>query len=67
MPKIKPSNYDILTVLIESGCINSRSEGKRVVLQNGVKINKESINDPLAKVKIGDVVQKGKTFFIKIY
>lgn len=66
IPVIKPSSYDLLTVLIESKSIKSKSEARRVISQNGVKINKETANNPAQTVKSGDIVQKGKTIFLKI-
>ncbi len=64
--EIKPSNYDLLTALLESGSVKSKSEVRRLVSQNGVKVNKEIVNDPNMKIKSGDIVQKGKIMFFKI-
>jgi tyrosyl-tRNA synthetase len=66
IPEIKPSSYDLMTVLIESGAIKSKSEGRRLASQNGIKVNKETVNDPDMKLKPGDIVQKGKLVFLKI-
>lgn len=64
--EITPSSYDILTVLVESGLALTKSEAKRVIEQNGVKIGELIISDIKATVKKGDVIQKGKRYFIKI-
>jgi tyrosyl-tRNA synthetase len=66
IPEIKPSSYDLMTVLIESGAIKSKSEGRRLASQNGIKVNKETVNDPDMKLKPGDIVQKGKLVFFKV-
>jgi tyrosyl-tRNA synthetase len=66
MPEIKPSSYDILTVLAESKIAKSKSEARRLIKQGGVKINDQKVDSIEAKVKAGDVVQKGSRFFVKI-
>ena len=66
VPEFKTSNYNIIAILTESGAVKSKSEGRRVISQNGVKINKEVINDLDFTLKKGDILQKGKTFFLKI-
>ncbi len=66
MPEIKPSNYNIVTVLVESGLSPSKSEARRVIVHGGVKINKIIKNDFRMNVKSGDVIQKGKRFFVKV-
>ncbi len=64
--ELKPSAYDIITVLIEAGFVNSKSEARRAVEQGGVKVNEEKITKIETEIKIGDIVQKGKRFFVKI-
>lgn len=64
--EIKPSAYDIMTVLVEAKAVSSKSEGRRVIAQGGVKINKEKISNLETVLKTGDIVQKGKVFFVKI-
>ena len=66
MPEIKPTSYDILTVLIESGLALTKSEAKRTVEQNGVKIGGVVVDDIKRIVEKGDVIQKGKRFFVKV-
>lgn len=64
--EFKPLKYDLLTVLIQGGYVSSKSDGRRIISQNGVKINKKVVNDFFIKVRVGDVIQKGKKVFIKI-
>ncbi|MFA6226986.1 MAG: tyrosine--tRNA ligase [Candidatus Paceibacterota bacterium] len=66
MQELKPSVNDIITVLIEAGFCPSRAEARRNIEQGGVKINQTEISDPKATVKVGDIIQKGKRFFVKI-
>lgn len=66
IPELKPSAYDIMTVLLESKLAESKSEARRAIEQNGVKVNEEVITDPKLELKSGDIVQKGKRFFVKV-
>lgn len=66
MPELKPSAYDLLTILVESKCVTSKTDARRVVSQNGVRVNQETISDVNTVLKPGDVVQKGKIFFLRI-
>lgn len=64
--KFKPQKYNIVSVLVESKLVSSRSEAKRVIEQNGVKIDGAIINDINHIVAPGSAVQKGKINFIQI-
>jgi tyrosyl-tRNA synthetase len=66
LPEIKPTKYDIVTVLIESNLSPSKAEARRTIEQGGVKINEEVINNSKIELKKGDIIQKGKRFFVKI-
>ena len=66
IPEFKGKNLNILNVLIETKAIKSKSEGRRVMNQNGIKVNKEIIKNIDLELKKGDIIQKGKTFFLKI-
>ncbi|MFA6315293.1 MAG: tyrosine--tRNA ligase [Candidatus Paceibacterota bacterium] len=66
MPEIKPSNYDIITVMVESGFSPSKSEARRLVEQGGVKVNEAVMVDPKKIIEKNDVLQKGKRFFLKV-
>lgn len=66
MQEVKPSSYDIVTALVESGLVKSTSEARRTVQQGGVKLNDEKVSAIDAAVKKGDVVQKGKRHYIKV-
>ncbi len=66
LKKLKPSSYDIVSVLLDGGFVSSRSEAKRVISQGGVKINGKKIKEINFKVKEGSVLQKGKMNFLKV-
>jgi len=66
MPELKPSAYDILTVLVEAGFASSKSEARRAIDGGGVKINDTKVESMDMVVKKGDVVQKGKRFFVRV-
>ncbi|MFA6515425.1 MAG: tyrosine--tRNA ligase [Candidatus Paceibacterota bacterium] len=64
--EIKPLNYNIVLVLIESKFVSSKTEARHALEQGSIKINGVNIYDSKAELKIGDTLQKGKRFFIKI-
>ncbi len=66
IPEIKPSAYDIVTILVESKMCSTKSDARRSIEQGGVKIGEEKIESIDYVVKTGDIVQKGKRFFVKV-
>ncbi len=66
IPEIRPTSYNIVDVLVESKLCKSKSEARQMIEQGGVKVNDESIELFDFETKAGDVVQKGKRFFVKI-
>jgi len=64
--KIKPSSYDIITALVESGLSKTRADARRVIQQKGVKVNQIVVADVHQVVKKGDIIQKGKRFFVRV-
>lgn len=61
-----PKEKGILSVLMDSGLCKSKGEARRVVMQNGVKIDGSVVTEPKTEVESGQVIQKGKFHFIKI-
>jgi tyrosyl-tRNA synthetase len=47
--KIKAGNYQLSSLLFELGLVTSKSEAKRVILQNGVKVNQKVAGDVMVK------------------
>ncbi len=66
IPELKPTAMDILTVLVESKLCSSKSDARRSIDQKGVKVNDGVVESYDVQLKKGDVVQKGKRFFVKI-
>lgn len=66
MPELKPESYDLVSVLLAAGFAESKSDARRAIEQNGVKVNNETATDPALVLKPGDVVQKGKRFFARV-
>lgn len=68
IPEVAPSVYDIATLLVEAKICKSKSETRQVVDQGGVKVNEEKV--PAGEygfvVKVGDIIQKGSRYFIKV-
>ncbi|HEY4476853.1 MAG TPA: tyrosine--tRNA ligase [Candidatus Paceibacterota bacterium] len=66
LSKFKPTKYDLVSILIETGLASSRSEAGRIIEQGGVKVNGEVITENHYQIKSGSVLQKGKIKFLKI-
>ena len=67
MPEYTVSDGEsVLDVLHSSGLVSSRSEGRRMVAQNGVKLDGEVLSDPNAELPGGGVLQVGKRKFLRI-
>lgn len=66
LPELKPSAYDIVTILLEAGFVKSKTEARQVIAQGGVKVNEEKISEIEAIIKPGTVVQKGSRYFVNI-
>ncbi len=64
--RFHPKSYLIIDILSESGLAPSKSEARRLVESGGIKVNEEVINDLKFQLQVGDTLQKGKRFFLKI-
>lgn len=59
----------LLDLLVEAGIVPSKSEARRQVEQNAVKVNGETVADVKAMVTVtkeGVLLQKGKRSFVKV-
>ncbi|RME29527.1 tyrosine--tRNA ligase [Candidatus Parcubacteria bacterium] len=65
-PELRPSAYDITSVLLEAGFVASKSEARRVLADGGVRVNGKVVRDPGAVVPPGALVQKGKRHFVRV-
>ena len=66
--KVNEKEIAICDLLVKIGFASSKSEAKRMILGNGVKIDGEVINNINQVIKIheGKIVQFGKNRFKKI-
>lgn len=64
--ELKPTAYDIVTVLVEAGFASSKTDARRTIDGGGVKINDAKVDDYEVSIKAGDIIQKGKRFFVKV-
>ena len=64
--ELKPSALDIVTVLVEAGFASSKTEARRTIDDGGVKVSDEKVTAYDVRVRAGDIVQKGKRFFVRI-
>lgn len=56
----------VIDVLFDSGLVESKGEGRRMIKQNGVKLDGEVISDALAEFPHPGVLQVGKRRFVRI-
>ena len=76
MPSIKISKNDldinIVDLLLKVKLISSKSEGKRLIEQNGISVNQEKVKDINAIITEEDfkeghiIIQKGKKVFLRV-
>jgi tyrosyl-tRNA synthetase len=66
--KIKSGTYVLADLLVATGLVSSKSEARRLIAQNGVKINQHTAHDkPVEIAKQNDlVIQVGKRKFVRI-
>lgn len=56
----------LLEVLVNSGLAGSKSQARRLIQQNGVKVDGEAVSDPYLMLSMQSIVQVGKRHFIRI-
>jgi len=56
----------VLEVLVEGNLVSSKSEGRRLIQQNGVRLDKEILSDPNQVFPHAGILQAGKRRFLKI-
>ena len=66
--KIEENNINICELLLRVGFAGSKSEAKRMIAGNGVKINSQIVTDTNQIIEINDkiILQFGKNRFVKI-
>jgi tyrosyl-tRNA synthetase len=71
LPKEMPSftlqsGQTVLDVLIEGKLVRSKSEGRRLIEQNGVRLDGETLKDPSQVFPHPGILQAGKRRFLKV-
>lgn len=66
--KLSPGTYELIDLLVRTELVTSKSEARRLMEQNGVKINQQVFKDKTLEIKPGQelVLQVGKRKFVKI-
>ncbi len=63
--EVKVRSKDLVSVLLETKLVVSKSEAKRLIAQNGVKVDDKTATEDTS-VSLGSLIQVGKRKFIKI-
>ena len=67
--KLEVRSMNILELLIKINLASSKGEARRLILQNGIKVNGNIISDVYQEIKIskdGVLIQRGKRQFVKV-
>lgn len=66
--KMKPGSYDLVETLAELGLVASKSEARRMIEQNAVKLNQKPYKEKTITLEAGQilVLQVGKRKFVKL-
>ncbi len=66
--KIKEEEIGLLDLLVKANLVSSKSEGRRLIEQRGVKIDNQVESDwqKIIKIKKGLIIQVGKRKFVKV-
>lgn len=63
--EMKVKSKDLVSILVETKMVASKSEAKRLLVQNGVKVNDQTATES-TPVKSGSLLQVGKRKFVKV-
>jgi len=62
----KLANKNIVDVLVVASLVQSKGAARRLIKQKGIKINGKVVESIDRIVRKGDIIQKGKRYFLKI-
>ena len=65
IPELRPSQPNLITVILEAGFAKSASDARRLLQQGGVRANGEKTADD-RQLSDGDVVSVGKRNFVRV-
>jgi len=67
MPEYKlHAEHTLLDILVKTEMVKSKSEGRRMISQNAVRFNGQTLNDPNQFISEAGVLQLGKRHFIHL-
>jgi tyrosyl-tRNA synthetase len=67
MPEVKlRAGQSVLDVLVESGLVSSKSEGRRMIDQRAVRLDGQALSDPNQAFPHAGVLQVGKRRYLKV-
>jgi tyrosyl-tRNA synthetase len=61
-----PAGQSLIQVLVDSGLSSSKSEARRLVTQNGVRLDGETLSDPNQPLPHAGILQAGKRRFVRV-
>ena len=63
-----PADLDVVTILVESGLTETKSEARRLIQQGGVSVDGAKITDHAHRVALGApvVIKAGKRKFVRV-
>ena len=64
--KVSKSKWKIVDFLVENRLVESKSAAKRLVDQNAIEIDNQTVKGPEVEFKNGQIVKVGKRKFVKI-
>jgi len=67
--KLEAGSMNIVDLLLEAGLVGSKNEARRLIQQNGIKIDGKIVNDINQEVGIiekGVILQRGKRQFVRV-
>ena len=59
-------SQQVIEVLVDSGLVKSKSEGRRMIDQKGVRLDGENLTDPTQEFPKAGVLQVGKRRFMRV-
>ena len=60
------AGQSVLDILVEGGLVASKNEGRRMMAQNGVRLDGETLTDPYQVFPKPGVLQVGKRRFLRV-
>jgi tyrosyl-tRNA synthetase len=65
VPEKQIAGMNVVEALVESGLSKSKSDARRLIEQGGVTVNGEKVTSIEETISKGDIIKKGKRFFVE--